>query len=186
MGDNGHVVSLRHSLLGLIAAKPTTGYELAKLFQASLANVWSAQLSQIYPELNRLLDADLIRVVETGPRGRKTYEITDAGREDVRRWLVETEPDRASRNSALLRTFFLWLVEPAEAEAYLRREAAYHRERLRAFEEVADANEPVTPSSRLPLDWAIRYCRELAAWSEWAADQVRAEAKQHVGSRAGV
>jgi DNA-binding PadR family transcriptional regulator len=139
--------------------------------------VWSAQLSQIYPELGRLHEAGLVRVVETGPRGRKVYEITDEGLAEVRRWLVETEPDRAQRNGAMLRTFFLWLLEPAEAEAYLRREAALHRENLRRFEEMAEA-DPVTPSASLPVEWAIRYCRGLAEWSEWAADVVRAQALQ--------
>lgn len=169
-------MSLRHGLLGLIAARPTTGYELAKLFEASLANVWAAQLSQIYPELGRLLEQGLIRVVETGPRQKKTYEITDEGLAEVRRWLLEVEPDRANRNGAMLRTFFLWLVEPAEAEAYLRREAALHRENLRRFEE-ASTREPATPSAPLPVEWAIRYSRELALWSEWAADRIRDESR---------
>ena len=169
-------MSLRHGLLGLIAARPTTGYDLAKSFEASLANVWAAQLSQIYPELGRLLEQGLIRVVGTGPRQKKTYEITDEGLAEVRRWVLDVEPDRAHRNGAMLRTFFLWLVDPAEAEAYLRREAAIHRENLRRFEAMS-AGEPATPSAPLPVEWAVRYSRELAEWSEWAADRVRDESR---------
>ena len=167
-------MALRHGLLGLIAARPATGYELAKRFEESLTHVWSAQLSQIYPELARLEATGAIRVVETGPRRRKTYEITDAGLDELRGWLREAEPDRIRRNEAMLKTYFLWLLEPAEAEAYLRREAEHHRDALRRFERLA-AETHVTPSAPLPLEWAIRYCAELARWADWAADAVAAQ-----------
>ena len=44
-------MSLRHGLLNLLAGEPMSGYDLARLFEASMANVWPAQHSQIYPEL---------------------------------------------------------------------------------------------------------------------------------------
>lgn len=167
-------MSLRYGLLGLLAAKPATGYDLAKLYDESLAIVWKAQLSQIYPELNRLLEGGSIRVADTGARGSKTYEITPQGLDEVRAWLRSGEPERASRNEALLRTVFLWLLEPAEAEAYLRGEAAFHRANAERYE-VLLAGEPITPSAHLPLAWAVRYSRELATWCDWAADRAAEE-----------
>ena len=53
-------LSLRHGLLGLLAGRPMSGYELTKTFDGSLRYVWAAQHSQIYPELGRLLAAGLI------------------------------------------------------------------------------------------------------------------------------
>ncbi|MBA3728896.1 MAG: PadR family transcriptional regulator, partial [Actinobacteria bacterium] len=44
-------MSLRHALLGLLAERPMSGYDLTKVFDSSLAYVWSAKHSQIYPEL---------------------------------------------------------------------------------------------------------------------------------------
>jgi PadR family transcriptional regulator AphA len=165
-------VALRHGLLGLIAARPATGYELAKRFEASLTHVWHAQLSQIYPELARLEESGAIRVSETGPRRRKTYEITDAGLEQLRSWLRE-EPTRVRRNEGILKAYFLWLLEPGEAERYLRREAEYHRELGRRLERLAES-EPVTPSAPLPSEWLLRYCDELARWADRAADAAAA------------
>lgn len=173
-GYSRRAVALRHGLLGLIAARPATGYELAKRFEASLTHVWHAQLSQIYPELGRMEESGAIRVAETGPRRRKTYEITEAGLEELRGWLRE-EPERVRRNEGLLKTYFLWLLEPADAERYLRREAEYHRELGRRFERLAES-EPVTPSAPLPTEWAQRYCVELAKWADWAADTVARQA----------
>ena len=45
-----------------------------------MANVWPATQSQLYGELNKLADAGLIEVSDIGPRGRKEYRITEAGR----------------------------------------------------------------------------------------------------------
>ena len=169
-------MALRQALLGLLAAGPRSGYQLTKIFQKSLAHTWSAQHSQIYPTLSDLLADGLIRLSESGPRNRKTYEITDAGLAEVRRWLVETDPHRVNRHEAMMRVFFLWLLEPDAAERYLREEAEYHRQQLAEFEAIMEEGSFVTPSSPLALEWGIRYESALARWAEWAADQIRAEA----------
>jgi PadR family transcriptional regulator, regulatory protein AphA len=168
-------MSLRHALLGLIADKPMSGYELSKRFAAP-AHVWSAKHSQIYPELARLLQAGLIRHAESGPRGRKTYEITDAGLEEVRKWLIETQPDRTARDESFLRVFFLWLVEPAQARAYLQGELDYHRSLLAHYEGTfGPGQKPRTPAERwswVCLQAGILHERALAEWAEWALSQV--------------
>ncbi|GAB3913751.1 hypothetical protein GCM10029964_123800 [Kibdelosporangium lantanae] len=105
-------MSLRHAVLGLLSTGPASGYDLLKRFEISLANVWPATQSQLYSELNRMADADLVKVAAEGPRGRKEYAITEAGHEELRHWLVEVEPDRLRRSDMLLRVFFLNLVSP--------------------------------------------------------------------------
>jgi len=172
-------VSLRHSLLGLLADKPMSGYDLAKRFRGSLWHAWYAQHSQIYPELARLLEQGLIRADETGSRGRKTYAITEAGLAEIRRWMTvfDSEPERA-RNPASLRTFFVWLLEQEEAEEFFRREIEQHRAQLAEFEEMARRATPVRPvekAAAIALEWGVRYERARAEWAEWALEQVRRE-----------
>jgi PadR family transcriptional regulator AphA len=172
-------VSLRHSLLGLLADKPMSGYDLAKRFRGSLWHAWHAQHSQIYPELARLLEQGLIRADETGSRGRKTYAITEQGLDEIRRWVADYRdaPDRA-RNPASLRVFFLWLLEQDEIEDFLRREIELHRAQLAEFEEMAQRAAPERPVERaaaLALEWGVRYERARAEWAEWALEQVRRE-----------
>src|SRR5690349_1320921 len=100
-------MSLRHGLLGLLAQGPASGYDLFKAFELSLANVWAATQSQLYTELNRLAEAGLVTVVAEGPRGRKEYDISEEGREELRHWLTEVEPTGTPRSDMLLRVFFL-------------------------------------------------------------------------------
>ena len=182
----GHAprVSLRHSLLGLLAEQPRTGYELTRLFDDSLLNVWPASHSQIYPELAKLAADDLIRQTASGPRGKKVYSITPAGMDEVLAWL-RTEPDHSTRNPSFLRVFFLWLMESEDAVAFLQREELVHQAKLLEFE--AKAEQPVrdTPGGwafRMALDWGVRYEREMLEWNTWARGVIE-ERRTPAGSR---
>lgn len=171
-------MSLRHALLGLLAAAPASGYELTKQFEISLGNAWGARHSQIYPELRRLAEEGLLEAGDEGARGRKEYTITPEGREELRRWLVETEPDRSARNEALLRVFFLWVLPDDEAAAYLEGEAKTYRTHLDKLDEI-DANAPWgrSPAARMfriTLEEGRRWAITMADWAEWAAREIRA------------
>jgi DNA-binding PadR family transcriptional regulator len=170
-------MSLRHALLGALADQPRTGYSLLKHFQGSLAYAWPAGHSQIYPELARLRDEGLIRQASTGPRGSKTYELTDKGLDEIRRWLREEDPDRTVRNEAALRIFFLWLLEPKEAAEYLDREAEYQRSLLEELEAIAAEQSPPGRAKekafRVALEWGLKVTRARLDWARWAAKQYR-------------
>lgn len=171
-------MSLKHALLGLLAKGPASGYELTKEFELSLANVWSAKHSQIYPELRRMTDEGWLEVGEEGSRGRKEYEITEDGRAELRRWLTEVEPERVGRNESMLRIFFLWTLSPEEAAAYLDSEAAVYRANGAGLDAIDDLvpwdNTGSDFMGRLALEEGRRWSRMNAEWAEWAAKQIRA------------
>jgi DNA-binding PadR family transcriptional regulator len=117
-------MSLRHAVLGLLTLAPSNGYELTRRFDESLSNAWSASHSQIYPELAKLEEAGLIEVVGEGARGSRTNAATAAGREEIRRWVAETEPNRGQRSETMLRWFLGCLLEPEDRRAYFASELA--------------------------------------------------------------
>ncbi len=165
-------MSLRHALLGSLADQPRTGYALLKHFEQSLAYAWPASHSQIYPELARLLEDGLIEQTETGARGSKTYALTSRGLEEIRSWLLETEPDRRVRSEAALRTFFLWALEPEEAATLLERERAYWQEMLAELERIEA--EPTGPGRKARM---FRIALEggkhtIAATIEWLDEAI--------------
>lgn len=43
--------TLGYAILGLLAAQPQTGYDLARLMRTPIGYMWTARHSQIYPEL---------------------------------------------------------------------------------------------------------------------------------------
>lgn len=168
---------LGNALLGLLAHRPMSGYELARTFERTLAHAWSAHHSQIYPELMRLHAEGLIHVSEEGARRRKTYETTEAGLEAVRAWLAETRPERTERNEAVLRTFLVWLLDERDARTFFLEQIDARSRLLQGFEQTAAAIGPVKDveddaefSGRLALEWGLRYERAYIEWWRWAAD----------------
>ena len=71
--------TLGYAILGLLAAQPRTGYDLARLMRTPIGYKWTAHHSQIYPELARLEGEGLVAATVIngpGPRDTKRYEIT--------------------------------------------------------------------------------------------------------------
>jgi DNA-binding PadR family transcriptional regulator len=165
-------MSLRHAVLGLLATQPGTGYELTQRFDVSLGNAWHASHSQIYPELARLQEAGMVEVVEEGARRSRTYGITGAGRDELRRWLLESSPNRSQRDETAVRWFLVALLEPDDRRAFFEREIELmdrHRAMLQEIAERVDATggHPFRPTVDLGL-------RTTAVMREWLTEQLEA------------
>ena len=173
------LMALRYALLGALADQPRTGYELLKHFQQSLAYAWPASHSQIYPELARLLEDGLIEQTGSGARNSKTYAVTEAGIAEIRAWLRDTTPDRRVRSDAALRTFFLWLLDPAEARKQLEVERTYWQgvldEFLRIEAEPTGRNKKAR-TLRIALEGGIRTVEARIGWLDEVASELRSDA----------
>ena len=115
------------------------------------------------------------RADAAGPRSSKTYALTDAGLDEVRRWLRETAPDRRVRNDARAPD-----VLPLAARARARREQL-ERERdywpailaeLPEIERGAAGADRKERAFRLALEGGIRTLESRLAWLDWAIDEV--------------
>jgi DNA-binding PadR family transcriptional regulator len=84
-------VSVRHSLLALLAEGPTHGYRLKTEFEAATGDVWPLNVGQVYTTLGRL-ERDGLVTAEADAEGQKVYEITGAGRDELRRWFETPVP----------------------------------------------------------------------------------------------
>lgn len=95
-------------LLGLLALRPWSTYDLTAQARRSLRFVLPRAESVLYAEPKRLVAKGLAAVREelTGKRRRRVYEITPAGRASLRAWLA-TEPAEPSLDvEPLLRVLF--------------------------------------------------------------------------------
>lgn len=168
-------MSLRHAVLGLLAEKPSSGYDLLKQFDSSLAMVWPAKQSQVYGELAKLSEAGLIEVTGTGARNRREYGITEAGSAELQQWLTEPGGDAAYRSAALLRVFFLWTLPREDGAAYLKEFARRNEARHAGLERVRDEStwvgDPAQVCEWLALEFGIRSSEAAGKWAAWAAEQ---------------
>ncbi|WP_030490366.1 PadR family transcriptional regulator [Micromonospora chokoriensis] len=73
---------LRLYLLKLLDDGPKHGYELIRLLEDRFLGLYAPSAGTIYPRLQRLEVEGLVSHTAAG--GRKTYEITDAGRAELR------------------------------------------------------------------------------------------------------
>jgi DNA-binding PadR family transcriptional regulator len=164
-------VSLRIAALGLLAHHPGSGYDLLKRFEKSMANVWPATQSQLYGELNKLADGGLIEVSEVGPRGRKEYRVTDAGRAELVRWITNPQDDPPRRRPDVLRVFLLGDAPVEEARKYVTAFAEHAEADLKRYEHLRDSIEWDTPDGdfygRAALEYGLRNAVMEEQWAQW-------------------
>lgn len=79
-------MSLSHAILAALLDGETSGYDLAKRFDASVANFWPATRQQLYRELDRLEEQRLVRaklVRQTGRPDKRVFRLSAAGRKEL-------------------------------------------------------------------------------------------------------
>lgn len=143
---------LRHALLVLLSEREHTGYELTLRMRDTVAMFWPARHSQIYPELAAMTEAGLV-TFETGsgpgPRQKKTYRITEAGRDELREWMGSPFEKAPDRDELVLRTFGSASANPVELAGVYAAEVArldavlaQYDELLTTLEEHPDSDRP--------------------------------------------
>lgn len=70
---------VRASVLALLAEKPMHGYQIIQQIEERSGGSWKPSPGSVYPTLQLLADEGLIKAEESG--GRKTYSLTEEGRE---------------------------------------------------------------------------------------------------------
>ncbi|HLZ81684.1 MAG TPA: PadR family transcriptional regulator [Ktedonobacteraceae bacterium] len=112
-GEDGNGIAtrntLRYIILGLLGARPMSGYDIKQAFNRALASYWNAGNSQIYTTLKNLSDAKLVDaevIVQKSRPNRKVYRLTAAGEAELDRWLQEDVPERFSKDDFLTKLFF--------------------------------------------------------------------------------
>ena len=97
-----------YSLLGLLAVRSWTGYELTHQLRRSLRFVWPSSEGHLYREQRRLVELGWATVEDepAGKRTRKRYSITPQGREAIRDWLGTPPQEPHFEIEGILRLFY--------------------------------------------------------------------------------
>lgn len=112
-------------LLGLLASRSWTGYELTRQVRRSLRFLWPVSEAHLYREQKHLVALGWAEVVEEpcGQRTRKRYLITESGQEALRTWLASDPGEPQLQVEGLLRAFYAGFGTPADLVAAARRTA---------------------------------------------------------------
>lgn len=97
-----------YGLLGMLAVRSWTGYELTQQVRRSLRFVWPTSEGHIYREQKRLvaLGWATLDVEADGRRTRNRYTITPAGHSAIKEWLATEPSEPRIEIEGILRVFY--------------------------------------------------------------------------------
>jgi PadR family transcriptional regulator, regulatory protein AphA len=129
-------MSVRYTILGLLQYKDMHGYRIKELIESDFGHMWSINHGQIYQTLRKLEEDGLVSMVEilpseNGGPHKKSYSITQAGREEFARWLA-TSPQKQMiiRDPFLTRFAFFDFGDPRDALRIIDEQIEYYKEQL--------------------------------------------------------
>jgi len=129
--------TLRSLILGLLGARPMSGYDIKRAFDRSLATYWNAGSSQIYTTLKALAARGLVSselVYQDGRPNRRVYRLTEAGRAALDAWLAEPVPARFTKDEFLTKLFFCGQTDDTTALRHLEEHLSSLHEQLADME----------------------------------------------------
>ena len=154
------------SLLGFLHERPMSGWDLVATAQALIGDFWTLTRSQVYRELAAMESAGLVVAGPAGPRDRRPYELTDAGRSAFVEWLQRPPGPEQIRYPLLLTIAFGRHLPPGRLATMLDAYEAAHAERLTGYErlDATLAAEGADPFVRATLSFGLHYERAVLAW----------------------
>jgi len=135
-------VALREAVMVALSNSESTGYDLSKRFDNSVANFWPASRQQIYRELDRLEEDGLAtaRLVRQERRpDKRIFRLTASGHDAVDDFIrAETAPT-VVRDDLLVKVAGLDESNRDDVADAVRRRLEWHEAKLGSYRELQSA-----------------------------------------------
>jgi DNA-binding PadR family transcriptional regulator len=170
-----------YAILGLLALRPWSTYELASQMRRNLHYFWPRAESNLYAEPKRLVDGGFARASSqpVGERRRTVYSITAKGRRALKHWVGEPAGESRLESETLVKVMFATHGSKEDLLAHLRRLREEFETRQRQltviFREYLAGEDPFPERVHINvlcyrLIWD--YAEAAASWAAWAIDEV--------------
>lgn len=178
-----------YAILGLLASKPMTGYDIKKSFENGIDFMWSENYGHIYPMLQRMEKEQLISRInnnQTSLRKKYEYQILEKGQQYLEEWLYRPINPVQNRDEFLLKLIFSRYI-PTEASitAIAKRrkasEALYIS--LKAIEErilVAIGENKALTFDLLTVQLGIKQTETFISWCDESIQRLE-KLKEDIG-----
>lgn len=170
-----------YAILGLLAIKPWTPYELAQQMGRAINRFWPRTRSKLYEEPKKLVSHGLAKasVGAQGRRPRTTYTITPKGRRAMAAWMSTPGEGPALEFEALLKVFFAENGSKADllaaidsARGWAADGLADGREIVRGYQEGEGPFPERLPQLMLVGEFLNQFTLLVDDWAQWAAGVV--------------
>jgi DNA-binding PadR family transcriptional regulator len=163
------------SLLGFLHAGPRSGYDLLRAIEASVGYFWNVTRSHLYRELRSLETGGLIEPgTPSGPRERRPYSITEAGRAAFAAWIAEEPGQELIRFPLMVTVFFGDHLPAGRLDEMVSARRREHAERLAEYRRIEERLVRLGDRHRLAtLRFGIEYEEAALRWFDarpWAPD----------------
>jgi DNA-binding PadR family transcriptional regulator len=171
-----------YAVLGLLAIKPWTTYELIQQVERTLRRMWPRAQSKLYEEPKKLVALGYATAEEerVGNRPRTRYTITDAGRAALSEWLAAPGAGPVLEFEQLLKIHLSDAGTTDDIRTNLDATRQWVREQNE--ENLAAARTYLAGEGDFPSRAALNvligrfltdYYAMVDNWARWAADVVR-------------
>ena len=154
------------ALLGLLLEEPKTGWDLMAAAQERIGEFWTLTQSQVYRELSAMAGRGLIEAGPVGPRERKPFRATQAGRAAFDGWLrADPGPDQV-RIPLLLTLAFAGHLPDGRLAEIVATQRAVHQDRLDRYRAGREALAATSGSSArmATLEFGLRHEAAVLDW----------------------
>jgi DNA-binding PadR family transcriptional regulator len=160
-------MTVRQSLLAILDQGPCYGYQLRAEFERRTGGTWTLNVGQVYNTLERLERDGLVARGEADGQGHVYWEITDAGRGEVRSWLgAAVDRSLGARDELAMKLALAATLPGVDVADVIRAQRRATLARLGELERGAGA-QPETPegiASSLVLDSMIFAAEAEVRW----------------------
>jgi DNA-binding PadR family transcriptional regulator len=187
--NSSKIPSLGYALLGLLQ-KPSSGYDLRKVFASTSMKTYSDSPGAIYPALARLEKAGLIRgsiEKEASLRRRQIFRLTPKGLSELKQWITRpvTREDLVwGQQEIMLRFAFCESAAgPVAAVELLQSLGGALQAYVAALLDEQRAFSPAMPgSAKLAFECGIRGNQCFLEWTHYALAAYEKEGKKKGGT----
>ncbi|GLV60414.1 hypothetical protein KDH_72330 [Dictyobacter sp. S3.2.2.5] len=165
----------RYAMMGLLSICPGSGYDIKKFMEKSTSNFWSESYGQIYPMLKKLVDEGLAvsrAEKQEGKPDRYVYTLTERGRQELQRWLLEPVEEAPERNELLLKLFFGQQVDVPDNIEHVQRFRQLNVELLEKYRGIEAHLKDICKDqqelaySLITVRYGIHRCLALLNWCD--------------------
>jgi DNA-binding PadR family transcriptional regulator len=149
-------MSVRYTLLGLLAQQSRYGYELRAAF-ISLAGgeeAWEVKPAQIYTTLNRMLESGLVdksTPEDTSSDEKGVYSITASGQKELAQWLDEGSLDDPQQDAFFLKLMLSLELPDVDPTRLIQTQRSALYQELHRITTVRTKLDPHTELARILL-----------------------------------
>ena len=165
---------MRMPLLALLAKEPAHGYELKIQLEQVFGEAYpSPNIGQIYVTLQRLERDGLVRsqdVVQTTRPNKRVYELTEAGREALVRWMDRPSDGPRVRDDFFMKLVLSQLTGSSDRLGLINRQRRHYLGQMRSLSELANGTDRRIP--RLLIEGAMLHLQADLDWLQRCQEEL--------------